>query len=284
MQSLGFLKFLSAILATAFTTSVDAEVPYLRMYKPEKGVYMVKVNNAADYIIEPIVTEELTSAKDLFKSDDNIKVLINAGFFDPNNGKTISYVISNKEVLLKPTENEALMENEELKPHIDKILNRAEFRVLKCNNKKTFDIAYHNDEVSSNCELIHSVQAGPMLDERMDLEKEYFVVKSGDTVIRDSISATKKVARTAIGLKSNDIYIFIVSDENPMTIEELAQLMKKRKMEKAMAFDGGSSTSFENGALSITSVGDDLGRKVKSFLAVRALEGDNRPTSTKMFR
>ena len=69
-----------------------------------------------------------------------------------------------------------------------------------------------------------------------------------------------------------------------MTLQEAADYVKSFGVEKAMAFDGGSSTSFENGALSITSVGDDLGRKVKSFLAVRALEGDNRPTSTKMFR
>ena len=103
----------------------------------------------------------------------------------------------------------------------------------------------------------------------MDLEKEYFVIKDGDKVLRDSISAQKKLARTAIGLKSNDLYLFIVTDENPMTIEELKSYMKKRGMEKTLAFDGGSSTSFENGALSVTSDGDNLGRKVKSFLILK---------------
>lgn len=284
MQTPAFFTLLSTIVFSAFTTSVDAEVPYIRMYKPMNGVHMVKINNAADYIIEPVVADSLMSAKDVFEADGKIKILVNAGFFDPINEKTISYVVKNKEVVLNPTENENLMNNEELKPHIDKILNRAEFRVLKCDGKKTFDIAYHNDKVSESCELLHSIQAGPMLDERMDLEKEYFLVKNGDTVLRDSISATKKVARTAIGLKSNDVYLFVVTDKNPMTIEELAALMKKKKMTKAMAFDGGSSTSFENGAISVTSVGDGMGRNVKSFFAVRELEGDNKPTNDKMFR
>ena len=101
------------------------------------------------------------------------------------------------------------------------------------------------------------------------MEKEYFVVEKEGVIVRDSISARKQVARTAIGIKSNDIYLFVVTDKKPMTIKELSDFMKEKGMEKALAFDGGSSTSFENGTDSITSVGDGLGRKVKSFLMVK---------------
>lgn len=269
MQLPGYVPIVFSMVMTAITPSLDSEVPYIRMYKPAYGVHMVKINNAADYEFLPVVTEELTTAKDLYESDSTARVLVNAGFFDPNNGKTISYVIKDGEVILNPLENEALMQNEDLKPYMDRILNRGEFRVLDCSGKQRFDIAYHNDTLSEGCKLVHSIQAGPMLDERMDLEKEYFVLKEGENVIRDSISATKKVARTAIGLKSNDVYLFIVTDKNPMTIEELSAFMKKKGMEKALAFDGGSSTSFENGKISVTSVGDNLGRKVKSFLLIK---------------
>ena len=103
---------------------------------------------------------------------------------------------------------------------------------------------------------------------RMDLEKEYFVVKRNGVVVRDSISAERQVARSAIGLKENDIYLFIATDKHPMTIEELSAFMKSKGMEKALALDGGSSTSFENGDISITSAGDGKGRKVKSFLII----------------
>jgi len=269
MQVPGYVSMIFSMVITAFTPSLDSEVPFIRMYKPAPGVHMVKINNAADYDIEPLVTEQLTTVKDAYLSDNTIRVLVNAGFFDPNNGKTASYVVKDGKVVLDPHDNEDLMKNAALKPYMDRILNRGEFRVLDCSGKQRFDIAYHNDVTAEGCQIVHSVQAGPILDERMDLEKEYFVVKDGDKVVRDSISATRKVARTAIGLKSNDVYLFIVTDENPMTIEELSAFMKKKGMKKALAFDGGSSTSFENGDLSITSVGDNLGRKVKSFLLVR---------------
>lgn len=264
----GVIPVALSFLSNVFTCSPDSQIPFIRTYKPVSGVYMVKINNAPMYDLEPYITEELTTVKDVFDKN-SFKVVINAGFFDPNNGKTISYVVKDKEIVLDPSKNEALTENPNLKPYLDKILNRSEFRVLKCDGKTEYDIAYHNDPVNDKCEIQHSIQAGPILGDKLDLEKEYFVVTKDGKLERDSISATKKVARTAIGLKSNDVYLFIVTDKNPMTIEELSELMKKKGMEKSMAFDGGSSTSFENGLISVTSIGDGLGRKVKSFLIVK---------------
>ena len=120
----------------------------------------------------------------------------------------------------------------------------------------------------------------------MDLEKEFFILKDEKgNVLRDSIGTSKKLARTAIGIDDLDVYLFVVTDNNPMTIEELSLYMKKKGMKKALAFDGGSSTSFENGAVSVVSKGDGLGRKVKSFLVVRDLEGFNPSINTgSMFR
>ena len=287
MQTPAFIKTILGIALMAFNPPEDAKIPYIRFLKPEKGIYMVKINNAPDYIIEPVVAEELTSAKEFFEYDKKSKVVINAGFFDPNNGETISYVVKNKEIIADPTTNIALMKNPELSPYLDKILNRGEFRVLSCeNNVKKYDITYHNEEIEKGCDLKHSIQAGPILDERMDLEKEFFILKDeNDNIIRDSIGANKKLARTAIGIDGLDVYLFIVTDEKPMTIEELSQFMKKKGMKKSLAFDGGSSTSFENGQISVVSVGDGLGRKVKSFLIVNDLEGFNPNIETgSMFR
>ena len=277
MQTVGFFKMILSFAVMAFNPGDDGQVPYIRFKQPKKGIHMVKINSAIDYNLEPIVSNQLISAKELFELDKSIKVLINAGFFDPNNGETISYVIKNKEIIANPLENERLINNIELKPHLEKILNRGEFRVLTCaDNKKEFDIAYHNDAIPDSCEIKHSIQAGPILDERMDLEKEFFVQTDKDNnIIRDSISSTKKLARTAIGIDGYNVYLFVVTDKSPMTIDELSIFMKKKGMKKALAFDGGSSTSFENGAISVTSNGDGLGRDVKSFFAVKALEGFN---------
>lgn len=282
MQTPAFFKTILGLALMAFNPSEDAEIPYIRFLKPEKGVYMVKINNAPDYNIEPVVSEKLTSVKEYYENDKKSKVVINAGFFDPNNEKTISYVVKNGEVVDDPTKNEALMSNPELSPYMDKILNRGEFRVLTCeNNAKKYDIAYHDDEVEPYCSIKHSIQAGPILDARMDLEKEFFILKDENgVIIRDSIGSEKKLARTAIGIDGIDVYLFVVTDNHPMTIDELSKFMKKKGMKKALAFDGGSSTSFENGAISVTSQGDNLGRKVKSFLVVKELEGFNPEINT----
>ncbi len=261
------LKTAVSTLLMCFTFTPETEVPTVQTSQPAKGVYMVQINNAPEYDVRPYVTDELKTVKDVFNSS-NYPIIVNAGFFDPNNGKTTSYVIIDKKVVLDPTKNEALMNNPSLKPHMDKILNRGEFRILKCGEKTSYDIAFHNEPVPQNCEIEHSVQAGPVLGKDMDMEKEYFVVYKDGKLLRDSISATKKVARTAIGIKTNDIYLFIATDKNPMTIQELSDFMMKKGMEKALAFDGGSSTSFENGDISVVSVGDGLGRKVKSFFIV----------------
>ena len=263
-----FISFCWGFLMSMFTLSPETELPDIKTTVPVEGVYMVKVNNAPEYDIEPLVTNELTEAGRVYDSA-YMKVLVNAGFFDPKTGQTASYVVLNKKIVLDPHDNKSLMTNSALEPYMDRILNRGEFRVLNCKGKPAYDIAYHNDKTDEQCEIIHSVQAGPILDDRMDLEKEYFVVEKDGVVVRDSISALKRVARTAIGIKSNDIYLFVVTDKNPMTIQELGDFMKSQGMEKALAFDGGSSTSFENGNLSITSVGDGMGRKVKSFLVVK---------------
>ena len=57
-----------------------------------------------------------------------------------------------------------------------------------------------------------------------------------------------------------------------MTIYEARDLCKYYGMEKAMAFDGGSSTSLDyKDEIHVTSIGtkdDNTGRKLKSFLVV----------------
>ena len=119
-------------------------------------------------------------------------------------------------------------------------------------------------------ELIASGQGGPMLLPQMDLENEYFVVKDGDNVLKESASVLHKTARTLIGLKDNNIHILIVTDKNPMTIYEAKNLCESYGLEKAMAFDGGSSTSLNyKNKIQVVSTGikgDDTGRKLKSFL------------------
>ena len=235
----------------------------------ENGIYHITIPyNKSQNRVNFILTENLVTNKKIHKAEKAI-FTINTGFFDPNNEKTISYIYTNGEETESPLFNENLINNPYIMAHWDKIANRPEFRVMKQNGCWIYDITEHNTPYQG--ELITSAQGGPMLVPDMDLEKEFFIVKnSSGKVIRESASVLHKTARTIIGLKNNDIHILIITDKNPMTIFEARDLCKEFGFDKAMGFDGGSSTSFDyKNKIHVVSTGikgDDTGRKLKSFL------------------
>jgi len=266
----------------------------ISLNEPQKGIFVVSINkdyfakNSDIYVSKSLETVEEAAIK------SNAKVAINAGFFDPVNTKTISYVVKNNKIIENPEDNEHLTESEDLKPYLDKIFNRAEFRVLNCpidkifqNGKiisaeNNFQVANHfeNQDYKKNCDLKYSIQAGPMLLPNIDLEKEFFVLKKDGKVVRQSASALQKFARSAIAVKKDKVLLVAVSNEAPITLPELADFMKKLKVEQAMAFDGGSSTSLyinytlagmasDKPTFSLTSAKDHTARKVKSILIVK---------------
>lgn len=54
------------------------------------------------------------------------KLTVNAGYFDPENQKSISYVVSDRNTVDDPLVNENLLRNPFLMKNLDKILNRTE--------------------------------------------------------------------------------------------------------------------------------------------------------------
>ena len=202
---------------------------------------------------------------------------INTGFFDPNNQKTISYIVNDYQTIEDPIFNEGLMTNPVLRQNMQKILNRTEFRVLDCDSKLKYEIAQHNSSVDFMCSVLTSAQGGPQLLPELRLEEEFFIVKDDEgNVIRESASVLHKTARTLIGIKNLDAnkqeaHIFIVTNEHPMDIFEARDLCKKYGLDSAMAFDGGSSTSMNYKKLSVTSIqtSGDTGRSLKSFMVIQ---------------
>jgi len=291
----------------------------------KKGIYVVSIDakyfadNSDIYVPETLETVEEAAEKNY------AKVAINAGFFDPNNGKTISYILKNNNIIENPENNERLTQSEELKPYLEKIYNRSEFRNMSCwcptglqelkfggcdkyaKIKKIpqwseiptqspvwafvhteFDIKQHKESLEEypdmeKCALTYSIQAGPELVPNFDLEDEFFVFKKDKKVMRESASALHKTARSAIGIKNDRILLVAVSNQNPMTLEKLSDFMKSLGVEKAMAFDGGSSTSLYVNTYSYSRAGnylpeeklilnsakDDSARRVKSVLIVK---------------
>ncbi len=270
MKNNFIIVVLSMIFILFFQNTVIAKsLPYSIVQDPN-GVYVVQINTIkAKNNIMPFAVDGLETNYDVFKYL-GAKLVVNAGFFDPKNKKTVSYVVINNELILDPTKNENLMSNESLKPYMDKILNRSEFRILE-NDKGhlIYDIALHNSEAIDGYKIKHSIQAGPMLLPNLQLEDEFFIVKKDGKIVTESASSLHKYARTAIGIKEDYIYLFIVTNENPMNLMELRDLTKKWGMEKAMAFDGGGSTSFDVQELHIVSEKDNQARKLKSFLIIK---------------
>lgn len=240
-----------------------------RIVEDPAGVYVIEINTKkVKNKFRPVVVSELEENQSVYKRL-KAKLVVNAGFFDPKNQKTVSYVTIDENLIADPLQNENLMENEALKPYMEKILNRSEFRILT--NKKgkiIYDIAQHNEPAPENFIIKHAIQAGPMLLPDLKLDEEFFVLVRNGKIVSESASALHKFARTAIGIRENNVYLFIITNDNPMKLEEVANLAKEWGMEKAMAFDGGGSTSFDSKKLHIISEKDNQARKLKSFLVL----------------
>lgn len=202
---------------------------------------------------------------------------INTGFFDPNNEKSISYILNDSQIVEDPIFNDGMMTNPVLRHNMQKILNRTEFRVLDCDSKLKYEIAQHNSKVDFLCSVVTSAQAGPQLLPNLRLEEEFFIVKDEDgNVVRESASVLHKTARTLIGIKNlsdekQEAHIFIVTNEHPMDIFEARDLCNSYGLDSAMAFDGGSSTSLNYKNISVTSTqaSGDTGRALKSFMIIK---------------
>ncbi len=199
---------------------------------------------------------------------------VNAGFFDPKTEKSMSYIVTDRNTSEDPMLTPSLYTDPNLRMNIDKILNRTEFRIVECNDDKTryrYEIIPHKSPVDFTCTVVTSAQGGPLVYPELKLEEEFFVVYDKDgNVIRESASVLHKTSRTIIGLKGDDVHILVITDDNPMTLPEVHELCKNLGFDRAMAFDGGSSTSMNylNKYNVISIKGDGAGRSLKSFLVV----------------
>lgn len=220
--------------------------------------------------IKFITSEELITNKEAHIKA-HAKLTVNAGFFDPKNSQTISYIVTDRMTSADPIFNKNLLANPFFRKNMSKILNRSEFRLLQCGNKFHYEIAPHNAGVEFGCTIITSAQGGPLVYPELKLEEEGFIVKDEQgNVTRESASVLHKTSRTIIGLKGTDeCHILIITDENPMDMYQVRDLCKELKLDRAMAFDGGSSTSLNYKNLDVISVkGDGAGRMLKSFMIV----------------
>lgn len=239
--------------------------------KEDNGIYHITLNgNAVKKRINFIATDSLKTNKEVHEMTRAL-LTINTGFFDPKNGKTISYIVTDGQTVADPLMNDGLMLNPLLRLHMKKILNRSEFRIVECNKKLRYEIVPHNAPVDFMCSVKTSAQGGPQLLPELRLEEEFFILKNEEgNIIRQSASMLDRVPRTIVGIKDNEMHILIITNKNPKNIFEARDLCKSYGFEKAMAFDGGSSTSLDYKKIHVTSIeANDTGRSLKSFMIVK---------------
>lgn len=239
--------------------------------KEDNGIYHITLSgNAVKKRINFIATDSLMTNKEVHDASKSL-LTINTGFFDPKNGKTISYIVTDGQTVADPLMNDNLMLNPLLRLHMKKILNRSEFRIVECNKKLRYEIVPHNTPVNFMCSVKTSAQGGPQLLPELRLEEEFFILKNEEgNIIRQSASMLDRVPRTIVGIKANEMHILIITNKNPKNIFEARDLCKSYGLEKAMAFDGGSSTSLDYKKIHVTSIeANDTGRSLKSFMIVK---------------
>lgn len=238
--------------------------------KYENGIYHIHLQG--EKIKKKIKAHAVTSLKTNKEvhQESGATLTVNGGYFDPQNEKTISYIVINRQTYEDPIMNENLLGNQFLRKNLAKVLNRTEFRIVDCDNKYRYEMVPHNTPVDFTCDVVHAIQGGPLILPELRLEEELFVVKNGDEVVRESCSVLHKTARTIFGLKDGELHILIITDENPMDLYEVQKLCKDLGFDRAMSMDGGSSTSmnYKDKYDVISIKGDGAGRKLKSFLLV----------------
>ncbi|MFA6989099.1 MAG: phosphodiester glycosidase family protein [Candidatus Gastranaerophilaceae bacterium] len=257
------------LLIIVFCSQISASEYSFFIFK--NSIYVLKISDVQKYNIQPYISEKLETVSEIAKKT-NAFAVINGGFFDPKNMKTISYVVKDGQIIADPALNENLTESKALQSHLNKIYNRSELRINDCFGRTKFDIARHNLCGPLGCYVVHSIQAGPQLLPYMDLEDEFFVLKQNGKIVRNSAGVLNKTARAAIGIKGNELYLIVTKEESKMNIYEFQTLLKKLNLDKAMAFDGGSSVSLylnDCGKQTLVKGMSDGGlRKIKSALVL----------------
>ncbi|MBW4518154.1 MAG: phosphodiester glycosidase family protein [Scytolyngbya sp. HA4215-MV1] len=230
--------------------------------------------------ITPAVSPSVDTLPNFARKYGAIAV-INGGFFDPENRKSTSHAIVQSQSVADPQQNDRLMQNPNLAPYLDQILNRTEFRHYTCGQATQYEITLHRAPIPAPCRLIDALGAGPQLLPTLTLEPEGFLTIVNGETRRDPLGANQPNARSAIGLTHDGSILWVMVAQTPknaatgISLPALATWMKTLGVETAMNLDGGSSASlFYQGNTwygKVDDTGNFIQRPVKSVLLVQAL-------------
>ena len=270
----------AAVAAAAHAELAKQELIYQSYPWMDAVVHTVTVPANSGWQIDVAVAASLTPLSEWATGQGAIAA-INAGFFDPRNGLTTSFVTVQGDLMADPRQNANLMENPALQSYLPAILNRSEFRIYDCEGTVQYDITAHAAAGPSACQMTAAVGAGPqLLPTQTGYDEGFLANNDAGEVVRDALGSQSANARSAIGLKADGTVVLAIASQLPMTnratgltLPEMADFLQTLGVEQALNLDGGSSSGlyFEGetylGRLDAT--GEAIERPIKSILLVR---------------
>jgi hypothetical protein len=261
------------------SSPAKASIEYRAFDLTYSRVHVLRIPAQGAWEVVPVVAATPASVAAVARQHDVIAA-INAGFFDPQNFKTTSYIIQDGEIVADPQENERLIGNPELQEQLPAILNRSEWRRYDCSGKIEYTIALRQDPIRDRCTLQDAIGAGPQLLPTLTAGAEGFITKAGDRLIRDAIGTQQRNARSAVGILANGDLVFVVVAQKPelttpsgMTLAELAAFLQELGVVEALNLDGGSSSGlyYQNHTYfgKFDAQANPIERPIKSVLIIR---------------
>lgn len=251
-------------------------IHYLERILPQGIAHILLIPANSRFVVTGALSAKANTVEEFAQKRKAIAIL-NAGFFDPANQKSTSYVVVAGQLVADPKDNERLVNNPQLKPYLAQIFNRTEFRHYQCGQTIRYSIALHNESAPADCQLVDAIGAGPRLLPELTLVQEGFVDNAKG---RDALGSNQLNARTAVGITRDGSVVLVMVAQKPsvpansgISLPALADLMKTLGAEQAMNLDGGSSSSlYYKGKTFYGKVdlqGNLIKRPVKSVLLVQ---------------
>jgi len=266
----------STLSISTVTSSPPKTIRYFERTLPQSIAHILLIPANSRFLVTPAISQKVDTVEK-FAQKHRAVAILNAGFFDPANQKSTSYVILQGKLVANPKENERLVNNPNLQSYLSQIFNRTEFRRYSCGQTVRYDIALHGASQLAGCQLVDAIGAGPSLLPKLTLVKEGFVDNANK---RDALSSNQPNARTAVGITHDGSVVLVMVAQKPsapansgVSLPALADFMKTIGADKAMNLDGGSSSSlYYNGKTFYGKVdleGNLIKRPVKSVLLVQ---------------
>lgn len=265
--------------AAAVMTS-ERPLDYAVHALPEATVHTLMIPADSQFLVAPALSPTVDSLS-AFAQQHGAIAVINAGFFDPQNQKSTSYVTLQGQLAADPKQNQRLVTNPALAPYLNQIFNRSEFRRYRCGQAFQYDITVHTAPAPQGCEVVDAIGGGPrLLPEDTSIQEGFVDPTNG----RDALGRAQPNARTAIGITATGDVVWVMvaqrsqaPGQSGLSLLQVAELMKTLGVEKALNLDGGSSSSlyYQGKTLygKVDETGKRVSRPVKSVLLVQQQGG-----------